>query len=83
MEEQTTVERENIGRIDVAQYASGTEVPEVILYRQIIIDALNVYIYFGLSGNCSDPDEFVSAYNYLFRVNIAYLIFVEGLNGFG
>jgi hypothetical protein len=57
-----------VGKLDVAEMASGGCTAVALLMRSVILDAVGSYLYFGLGKNGMIAEEFLWASEYFFKV---------------
>lgn len=59
---------ERIDRIDFSAFCSGSDSPLKMLFLNVIADAANNYLYYGLAKNGTTPEEFWYATEYFMTV---------------
>ena len=60
--------RTRLDKIDLLEWQVPNQAPEKIIYAEIIKDAVNAYLHFGIGANGITADQFWESWNYLFVV---------------
>lgn len=57
-----------LSKLEVQDWAGGSDQPEELLYRGIILESVSSYLFFGLGHNGMVAEEFLMAADYFFKV---------------
>jgi hypothetical protein len=58
-----------LSKLDIQDWAGGSDQPEELLYRGVILEAVSSYLFFGLGHNGMVANEFLMASDYFFNVD--------------